>query len=144
MRKNMKERRGALIGQLSGHPDVGAALHALRELPPPAYSDSQWALLQSLVTLLPLAVAQLRLTFQEHGQVDFTEIAQAALLALGEPEQPTDLALALAYRLHHILVDEFQDTSLSQYGLLERLTAGWTSGDGRTLFAVGGPMQAHY
>jgi ATP-dependent exoDNAse (exonuclease V) beta subunit len=144
LRKNMKERMGAMIGQLSGQPGAGAALHALRELPPPAYSDSQWALLQSLVTLLPLAVAQLRLTFQEHGQVDFTEIAQAALLALGEPEQPTDLALALDYRLHHILVDEFQDTSLSQYGLLERLTAGWTSGDGRTLFAVGDPMQSIY
>ena len=143
-RKNMKERMTALIGQLSGQHDAGAALHALRELPPPSYTDNQWALLQSLMTLLPLAVAQLRLTFQEHGQVDFTEIAQAALLALGEPEQPTDLALALDYRLRHILVDEFQDTSLSQYGLLERLTAGWSAGDGRTLFAVGDPMQSIY
>ena len=143
-RKNMKERMTAMIEQLSGHPDVSVALHALRELPPPVYTDNQWALLQSLMTLLPLAVAQLRLTFQEHGQVDFTEIAQAALLALGEPEQPTDLALALDYRFRHILVDEFQDTSLSQYGLLERLTAGWTTGDGRTLFAVGDPMQSIY
>ena len=143
-RKNMKERMTTLIGQLGSHPDAGRALHALRELPPPVYSDNQWALLQSLMTLLPLAVAQLRLTFQQHGQVDFTEIAQAALLALGEPEQPTDLALALDYRLRHLLVDEFQDTSLSQYGLLERLTAGWSAGDGRTLFAVGDPMQSIY
>ncbi len=144
LRKNMKERMTALIEQLSGHQDVGPALHALRDLPPPVYSDNQWALLQSLMTLLPLAVAQLRLVFQEHGQVDFTEISQAALFALGEPEQPTDLALALDYRFRHILVDEFQDTSLSQYGLLERLTAGWTTGDGRTLFAVGDPMQSIY
>jgi ATP-dependent helicase/nuclease subunit A len=144
LRKNMKERMTSVIGQLNGYPEVATALHAVRDLPPAVYSDSQWRLLQSLMTLLPLAVAQLRLVFQEHGQVDFTEIAQAALLALGEPEQPTDLALALDYRFRHILVDEFQDTSLSQYGLLERLTAGWAAGDGRTLFAVGDPMQSIY
>ena len=144
LRKVMKERMTAVIEQFGNHPETKTALHALRELPPPAYTDNQWVLLQSLMTLLPLAVAQLRLTFQERGQVDFTEIAQAALLALGEAEQPTDLALALDYRLRHILVDEFQDTSLSQYGLLERLTAGWSAGDGRTLFAVGDPMQSIY
>ncbi len=32
----------------------------------------------------------------------------------------------------------------SQYELLERLTAGWEPGDGRTLFLVGDPMQSIY
>lgn len=43
-----------------------------------------------------------------------------------------------------MLVDEFQDTSLSQFGLIARLTAGWSEEDGRTLFAVGDPMQSVY
>lgn len=57
---------------------------------------------------------------------------------------PTDLALALDFRIRHLLVDEFQDTSLNQAELLIRLTAGWQSGDGRTLFLVGDPMQSIY
>jgi len=50
----------------------------------------------------------------------------------------------LDYRLQHILVDEFQDTSSTQLSLLEKLTAGWQSDDGRTLFVVGDAMQSCY
>ena len=92
--------------------------------------------------LLPLAVAQLRLVFQAHNKVDFTEVTQGALRALGEPDMPTDLALALDYRIRHILIDVFQDTSISQYDLITRLTAGGESGDGRSLFIVGDPMHS--
>src|SRR5262249_42141041 len=67
-----------------------------------------------------------------------------ALLALGNEGEPTDLMLALDYRIRHVLVDEFQDTSHSQFELLKRLTSGWEPGDGRTLFLVGDPMQSIY
>ena len=94
--------------------------------------------------LLPRAAGQLKLVFQSHNKVDFTEVAQGALRALGEPEMPTDLALALDYRIRHLLIDEFQDTSISQYELVTKLTAGWEAGDGRTVLAVGDPMQSIY
>ena len=48
------------------------------------------------------------------------------------------------YRLSHLLVDEFQDTSRAQLALIGRLCEGWEAGDGRTLFAVGDPMQSIY
>jgi len=48
------------------------------------------------------------------------------------------------YRIQHLLVDEFQDTSVSQIQLLRQLTSGWCEGDGRTLFLVGDPMQSIY
>ena len=67
-----------------------------------------------------------------------------ALQALGGGDDPQDLLLRLDAAVAHLLVDEFQDTSFAQLELVSRLTSGWTPGDGRTLFAVGDPMQSIY
>jgi len=139
-----KQRCEELIAALRDDLDLRAALHELRRLPSPCFPEQQWQALASLVTLLPLAVAQLQMVFRERGQADFSELAMAASRALGEPEAPTDLAVAFDYRIQHLLVDEVQDTSVSQFELLEKLTAGWEPGDGRTLFLVGDPMQSIY
>jgi len=85
-----------------------------------------------------------RLVFAENDRTDFVEVALGALQVLGEASAPGDLLLAFDQRIAHVLVDEFQDTSLAQFGLIARLTAGWSQGDGRTLFAVGDPMQSVY
>jgi len=130
--------------ELVGNEPLRQALAALLHLPPERYDDAQWEVLGAILQLLPLAAAQLKVVFAERGQTDFTEVAQGAVRALGTPEAPTDLLLALDTRIRHILVDEFQDTSVSQWELLERLTAGWEKGDGRTLFLVGDPMQSIY
>ena len=133
-----------LAKELAGNDAVLEALRALQALPPARYEDAQWDALGALVRVATLAVGELKVAFAAHGQADFAEIAQGALAALETPEGPTDLLLALDYRIHHILVDEFQDTSLTQYQLLAKLTAGWERGDGRTLFVVGDPMQSIY
>ena len=143
-RKDYKDRCEALLGQVARHPKFVEALRVTRLLPPAVYADAQWEVVEALTALLPLAVAELELLFRERGQVDFSAVAQAAVRALGSADEPTDLALALDYRIRHLLVDEFQDTSLSQFELLEHLTAGWQPGDGRTLFVVGDPMQSIY
>lgn len=128
--------------------DAEAALQALRDLPSPLYDDATWSGVETFSHLLNLAAAQLWLSFQEAGVVDFGEITHRALLALGSDQAPTDLALALDYRLRHLLVDEFQDTSPTQVRLIAGLTRGWQGGgksdDGRTLFLVGDPMQSIY
>ena len=139
-----KERMQQLLARLEDCDEFRRQLAGLQYLPEPVFSETQWDILQAMIELLPIAVAQLRLVFGAHGTVDFSEIAQSAVTALGSEDEPTDLALALDYRIHHILVDEFQDTSLSQYQLLERLTAGWAGEPGRTLFLVGDPMQSIY
>ena len=142
--QHFKERHATLVADLSAIETLGDALALLRVLPPPRYSESQWQVLGAIARLLPRAVAELKLVFAANGQVDFVEIAQGALTALGTEDAPTDLLLSLDYRIRHILVDEFQDTSFTQFALLERLTSGWQPDDGRTLFVVGDPMQSIY
>ena len=142
--KEMKARFSELLGQLQEDENLRELLSGVRDLPAIRYADSQWLLLEALFDLLPVAVAELYLVFAEHGTIDFSQVAKSAIEALGDADTPTDLALILDYKIQHIMVDEFQDTSFSQFELLERLTAGWTGDDGRTLFLVGDPMQSIY
>ncbi|MGA2991795.1 MAG: UvrD-helicase domain-containing protein, partial [Candidatus Korobacteraceae bacterium] len=145
-----------------------AALSRVECLPPVVYTDQQWECVCALFVALPLAVAQLKVIFAEQGACDFIEIAQAAQQALN-PAEPSPVALSLGCRIQHILMDEFQDTSVAQVELLSRLTstpadaesapagdpgAEWArptqagresaTADGNTLFLVGDPMQSIY
>jgi superfamily I DNA/RNA helicase len=143
LRKDGSWRAGA-PAELRAIPGLEEMLGMLLIMPPESFSSTQWEALEAILQLLNPAVAQLRVLFAERGEVDFTEVAHGALAALGSPEEPTDLLLSMDARVRHLLVDEFQDTSNSQWELLERLTAGWQEGDGRTVFVVGDPMQSIY
>ena len=142
--KPFKDALAEALESLRAVPSLDKALGACLELPAPALSDDEWETVETCSQLLRLAAGQLWLAFQEGGEVDFIEIAARAGLALGDDEAPTDLAQALDYRISHLLVDEFQDTSPVQVELLKQLTRGWMPGDGRTLFVVGDPMQSIY
>ncbi len=145
LRKQRKTDLTTLIGTLEAEcPGFNEQLFDIKMLPFDGYSEDQWALLVDLLELMPVAVGYLNLLWQETGNVDFTEISMAALRALGSSDEPTDLTLKYDHRISHILVDEFQDTSVLQIQLLEKLTSGWQQGDGRTLFLVGDPMQGIY
>lgn len=119
-------------------------LGRIRSAPSGGYDPEQFAVLSDLIHVLWLATAQLKLRFAEKSEVDFIEISQSALHALGDADEPGELLLKLDASIRHLLVDEFQDTSQSQIRLLTSLTAGWEPGDGRTLFLVGDPMQSIY
>ncbi|TMH88834.1 MAG: hypothetical protein E6H42_18690 [Betaproteobacteria bacterium] len=137
-------KRPAAPKELVSIPGLREALFALCNMPPAEYDDRQWEALEAILALLKPAVAHLKVLFGERGQADFTEFAHGALAALGSVDDPSDLLLSLDQKISHVLVDEFQDTSLSQFELLTQLTSGWQQGDGRTLFLVGDPMQSIY
>jgi ATP-dependent helicase/nuclease subunit A len=140
----LKRDMKSLLESLAEHEDVAQALAALRRLPPPALTNGQWERIDALSAVLPYAVAQLLALFGERDSLDHPAVAAAARDALGDESAPTELALSLDYRIHHLLVDEYQDTSPSQERLLKLLVAGWQPGDGRSLFCVGDPMQSIY
>lgn len=142
--QSLKADSKELLATFAELSNFTSSLVNIKDLPNPIYAESQWQTLQALFELLPLLVAHLELNFQESNQVDFTGIASEALNALGDELEPTNLALYLDNTIQHILIDEFQDTSLKQFQLITKLVQGWEETDGRTLFVVGDPQQSIY
>ncbi|HSS70113.1 MAG TPA: UvrD-helicase domain-containing protein [Casimicrobiaceae bacterium] len=143
-RAAMKQAMQDALTRLAEARGLARALAVASKLPPARYGEEAWALVASLAKILRVCAAELLLAFDATHTVDFPQLTLAALDALGEADAPNDLLLLFDRRLEHLLVDEFQDTSFSQLELIRRLTAGWQEGDGRTLFAVGDPMQSIY
>ena len=144
LRKQRKQEIQSLIESLADIPELEQAISEVRGLPEARYTDGEWQIIAAIMDVLRLSIAQLKVHLARDGVTDYQEILLSASRALGEPEQPTDLLLFLDYQIKHILIDEFQDTSISQYEFLIKLTAGWQDNDGRTLFLVGDPMQSIY
>ena len=146
-----REAKGLAAETVRQLADIGlaTALHRTRSLPDTvtadatATADTERAL-GAIAAVLALAMAELHATFSARGMMDFAESTVAANRALVDDDAPTDLALTLDYRIRHILVDEFQDTSLGQHQMLVALTRGWEPASGNTFFAVGDPMQSIY
>jgi len=144
LRKDWKDRYKDFLDTHRENDALREQLNIIRKLPSPAYDDEAWVSLESLMRILLRAASEWKLVLSETGEADFSEIAARAIQSLGEDDEPSNLALRMDYRIQHLLVDEFQDTSHSQIRLLDRLTSGWSRGDGRTLFLVGDPMQSIY
>ena len=139
-----KDQMRTLLKEFAGDFELLELLVEIRNLPNPNYSTADWAQLTALEAVLKSLAALLQLRFRSVGECDHSEVTQRANLALQELDSPTDLGLRMDYHLQHIMVDEFQDTSHGQIELLKKLTAGWSVGDGKTLFLVGDPMQSIY
>ena len=142
--KQIKAELKELFSSWSEEPEFAENLHDIRGLPLAIYSEEQQQILYSLLHLLRLVNAELTVDFRSNAEADFIEIALAADRALGYFDEPSELALKLDYQIKHLLVDEFQDTSFTQYQLLSKLIAGWQPADGHSLFLVGDPMQSIY
>ena len=132
------------LDQVRDNTALFTALGTVKTLPEKLVDDNNLSLIEHFFICLSLAEKALQEVFKEEGEVDFTEIALRAQKALGSANAPSDLLLRIDSKLQHILVDEFQDTSLSQKELLDSITAGWQQDEGRTLFLVGDPMQSIY
>ena len=139
-----KAQLSALIEELAALPDALRLLTDTRALPPPALAPQDALAIDALSRVLTWAARHLQLVFAEAGRVDHVYVAGAARAALTDEGGASDLAIRAGLAFRHILVDEFQDTSIAQFELLETLVQDWSAGDGRTLFVVGDPMQSIY
>lgn len=155
--KSNKSEIIQLIANLALYPNFRESLLFIRKLPQPSVEDSELSITSDLVTLLPILVAYLQIEFQQNNAIDFSEVSLRAINALNadtfsnplDTEMLSETSLRLDQQVHHILIDEFQDTSNTQQHLLESLVAEWSNEagfaeDGKTLFLVGDPMQSIY
>ncbi|MGC4027831.1 MAG: UvrD-helicase domain-containing protein [Steroidobacteraceae bacterium] len=142
--KQLKNRWKEWMEELAAVEDCEDILRRLRALPQAQLGDTDRAATAALARILIVAAAELQLVFREQGRVDHAEVAATARQALIAEGQPTELAIRHTLRIRHLLVDEFQDVSPTQVELIAALTAGWSRGDGRSLFLVGDPMQSIY
>ena len=139
-----------LVARMSQVKGLAGELSAVAWLPRMDNHSDAWRLVLHLSHVLPLLAACLLLVFERRGLVDHSQVALSALDALGEDDEPTELALRLDYSIEHILVDEFQDTAINQFNLVSRLTRGWGQHNEinpnapRTIFIVGDGMQSIY
>ena len=143
----LKEQKSAfreVLEALNSAESFRTMLSELYKLPSEHFPESTSRNINDIAQVLKLAVAQLKLIFQEEELQDFSEVAMQAIRALDSREVVSDIALLLDYQIKHLLIDEFQDTSYSQLNLIERLLEGWQEGDGKSIFLVGDPMQSIY
>jgi ATP-dependent helicase/nuclease subunit A len=135
-----KQEMQLLIGAFSEVEGLQEILCEVDDLPNAAFTDSEWQTVRSVFTVLVHAAAELRVVFAERSIIDFVEAGITAEHAL----RNDDTRRRWSEKIHHLLVDEFQDTSRRQYSLLKDIVREWDMAENRTCFLVGDPMQSIY
>ncbi len=133
----------ALIERVHHDDALREALCSVRSLPPNHYPAEQWVVAKALFRVLRHALIELQMVFAERKQCDFTEVSLLTSAALRRVGGAQDLAATSAFDLVHLLVDEMQDTSSSQYELIHLLTQSFDGGS-QTVLLVGDPKQSIY
>ena len=99
-----------------------------------------------------IAESEYRRTLDAHAVLDFSDLLLRALALLGQMDEFSRSRYRLESRYHHLLVDEFQDTSRAQWELVSLLVQTWGEGAGLTasgplapsIFIVGDRKQSIY
>ena len=143
MEKHHREDLARLIDEVRDDDRIREALCAVSALPPAKYPPEQWPLTKALFRILSRALVELQFVFAEHAACDFAELSLQAKSALRRDSATEDLARSTGQSLQHLLCDEMQDTSTSQYELIQLLTERW-DGHSQTVFLVGDPKQSIY
>ncbi len=76
------------------------------------------------------ALSEYRRTLAAHAVVDFPDALWRTLELLAQMDEFAQSRYLLQARYHHLLVDEFQDTSQAQWELVWRLVQAWGEGLG--------------
>ena len=99
-----------------------------------------------------IAEAEYRRTLDARALLDFPDVLLKTIELLRQMEEFAQSRFRLESRYHHVLVDEFQDTSRAQWDLVSLLVQAWGEGAGLahsgalppSIFIVGDRKQSIY
>ena len=80
--------------------------------------------------MFAIALAQYKKALNDRSLLDFSDVLQRAVDLLGRMDEFSQSRYRLEGRYHHVLVDEFQDTSRKQWELISLLVKAWGEGAG--------------
>jgi ATP-dependent helicase/nuclease subunit A len=110
--------------------------------------DLNVVLARGVRRLFAIALEQYRRALDERSVLDFADVLQRALRLLEQMDEFAQSRFRLESRYHHVLVDEFQDTSRAQWQLVSLLVKSWGEGLGLpsspSIFIVGDRKQSIY
>jgi ATP-dependent helicase/nuclease subunit A len=92
---------------------------------------------RGILRMYRIAETEYRRTLDAHAIVDFADLLQRTLHLLRQMDEFAQSRYRLESRYHHVLVDEFQDTSRAQWELVSLLVQSWGEGAG---LASSGPL----
>lgn len=124
---------------------VGDALEAFQR-------DLNVLLARGIRRMYAIAERTYSRTLEAHAVLDFTEVLRRAGDLLAQMDEFAQSRYRLESRYHHVLLDEFQDTSRAQWSLVGHLIRSWGEGFGLassgpllpTIFTVGDRKQSIY
>jgi len=110
--------------------------------------DLNVVLARGIRQMFAIALQQYRETLEERSVLDFSDVLERALALLRQMDEFSQSRFRLESRYHHVLVDEFQDTSRAQWELVSLLIQSWGEGLGLptdpSIFIVGDRKQSIY
>jgi len=125
-------------------PPLAEAIRAFRR-------DLNVVMSRGVWRIFAVALATYRQTLEAHALLDFSGVLEHAIDLLKQMDEFARSRYRLEARYHHVLVDEFQDTSRAQWELVEQLVRSWGEGLGASagalapsIFVVGDRKQSIY
>ena len=110
--------------------------------------DLNVILARGIKRMFAISLDQYRKALDERSALDFSDVLQRALDLLRQMDEFSQSRFRLESRYHHVLVDEFQDTSRAQWELVSLLIQSWGEGLGLatqpSIFIVGDRKQSIY